>query len=70
MLPQIEATFGVNDSTAGLLMSIVTVPGIILAVPAGLILRKYGFRHIATIATVLAITVGVVIGVFFYRKKN
>ena len=56
MITQIETTFGVGDATAGLLMSIVVIPGVVLAIPAGLILNKYGFRIIGVISlSVIAI---------------
>ena len=42
-----------GEAEAGLLMSAVTIPGIILALPVGLAVNKYGFRVIGTLSTVL-----------------
>jgi MFS family permease len=42
----------VNDAQAGLLMSMAVVPGIILALPAGLFMNRYGFRSLGFLSTV------------------
>lgn len=41
-----------NDAQAGLLMSMAVVPGIILALPAGLFMNRYGFRSLGFLSTV------------------
>jgi predicted MFS family arabinose efflux permease len=60
MIPQLMGVFGVNDASAGLLVSIVIIPGAILAIPTGGILNKIGFRLSGTIA-LLAMTIGGVV---------
>ena len=52
LLYRFESIFAIDKATAGLLMSIVVIPGIILALPAGLLISKYGFRKIGTLALV------------------
>jgi len=52
LLQQFQAIFNVNAATAGLLMSMVVVPGIILALPAGIIINKYSFRKIGFLSTI------------------
>ncbi len=42
-----------RPAEAGLLMSTVTIPGILLALPVGLVVNRYGFRIIGTLSTVL-----------------
>ncbi|HLN88529.1 MAG TPA: MFS transporter [Candidatus Binatia bacterium] len=56
LLQQFQAIFNVNAATAGLLMSMVVIPGIILALPAGIIISKYSFRKIGFLST---ITIGI-----------
>lgn len=47
-------SFGVGSAAqAGLLMTIVVVPGIFLALPAGLVANKYGVKRIGILSTVL-----------------
>jgi len=53
LLKNIRTTFGVTDAESGLLMSMVVVPGIFLALPAGLIINRYGFRTLGFFSTVL-----------------
>ncbi|PIU59619.1 hypothetical protein COS86_03335 [Candidatus Bathyarchaeota archaeon CG07_land_8_20_14_0_80_47_9] len=52
LLGGLQAEFGVNDAQAGLLMSMAVVPGIILALPAGLFMNRYGFRSLGFLSTV------------------
>jgi predicted MFS family arabinose efflux permease len=52
LLYRFESIFAIDKATAGLLMSIVVIPGIILALPAGLLISKYGFRKIGTLALI------------------
>jgi MFS family permease len=55
LVGSIMQQFGITSSAqAGLLMTIVVIPGILLALPAGLIVDKYGFRLIGSVSTVLA----------------
>lgn len=56
LLQQFQAIFDVNAATAGLLMSMVVIPGIILALPAGIIINKYSFRKIGFLS---ATTIGI-----------
>lgn len=42
-----------DNSAAGLLMSLVVIPGIFLALPAGMLINKHGFRKIGGTSAVL-----------------
>jgi MFS family permease len=53
LLNQFQALFGIDNATAGLLMSLVVIPGIFLALPAGLLINKYGFRKIGFFSAML-----------------
>jgi len=44
LLRTIQSDFDLTEAQAGLLMSAVMVPGIFLALPAGLVVNRYGFR--------------------------
>jgi len=44
LLKTIQSDFALTEAQAGLLMSTVMLPGIFLALPAGLIVNKYGFH--------------------------
>lgn len=52
LMSSLQVEFGVNDAQAGLLMSMAVVPGIILALPAGLVMNRYGFRSLGFLSTV------------------
>jgi MFS family permease len=52
MAPIIEE-FGVSHASAGLLMSMVAIPGIFLAIPAGMIVDRYGTRLAGALSTAL-----------------
>jgi len=52
LLGGLQAEFGVNDAQAGLLMSMAVAPGIVLALPAGLFMNRYGFRSLGFLSTV------------------
>ncbi len=52
LLNNIQSVFAVDNATAGLLMSIVVIPGIILALPAGTLVNKFGFRRIGGLSLV------------------
>jgi len=53
LLKTVGTDFGVSDAQAGLLMSMAVVPGILLALPVGLVVNKYGFRLLGFLSTVL-----------------
>ena len=57
LLQQFQGIFGINAATAGLLMSMAVIPGIILALPAGILIGKYSFRKLGFLST-LVIAVG------------
>ncbi len=63
LLYRFESIFTIDKATAGLLMSIVVIPGIILALPAGLLISKYGFRKIGTLA-LISVALGSLITAF------
>lgn len=60
LLNTFQKTFNVDNSTAGLLMSLVVIPGIFLALPAGMLINKYGFRSTGSISAIL-VTIGSII---------
>lgn len=57
VLSQLQAFFGVGDAEAGLLMSLVVVPGFLLALPAGFLVGKFGFRLVG-FASLVVVAVG------------
>ncbi len=57
LLKSIEGSFGLNEEEAGLMMSMAVIPGIFLALPAGIIVSKYGFR-ILGFASIIAVALG------------
>ena len=56
LLQQFQAIFNIDAATAGLLMSMVVLPGIVLAIPAGILIGKYSFRKLGFIST---LTIGI-----------
>lgn len=52
LLSSMQSEFGVDDAQAGLLMSVVVIPGIVLALPAGLVISRYGFRMLGFVSVV------------------
>jgi len=52
LLKTMRSDFALLEAQAGLLMSAVMIPGIFLALPAGLIVNKYGFRLIGFLSLV------------------
>lgn len=52
LLRSIQGEFGVDDAHAGLLVSAPVIPGIILALPAGLIINRHGFRLLGSVSIV------------------
>jgi predicted MFS family arabinose efflux permease len=46
LFDSIREAFGITNIEAGLLMSVVLLPGVFLSLPAGLFVEKYGVRRI------------------------
>ena len=57
LLRTIQSDFDLTEAQAGLLMSAVMVPGIFLALPAGLVVNKYGFRLMGLLS-LISVAVG------------
>jgi MFS family permease len=57
ILTQLQAVFGISYVSAGLLMSVAVLPGLFLALPAGLLIDKYGFKKIGFLAAIF-VTIG------------
>lgn len=57
LIQQFEILYGIDNATAGLLMSILVIPAIILALPAGVLIDRYGYRRIGFLS-VLTIAIG------------
>lgn len=57
LIQQFEVLYGINNATAGLLMSVLVIPAIILALPAGVLIDRYGYRKIGFLS-VLTIAFG------------
>ncbi len=53
LLSSAAVEFNVSEAQVGLLMSLAVVPGIILALPAGLVVNRYGFRLLGFVSTLL-----------------
>ena len=53
LLNDLQVILGIDNSSAGLLMSLVVIPGIFLALPAGILINKHGFRQIGCISSIL-----------------
>jgi predicted MFS family arabinose efflux permease len=52
LLLEFQTIFAVDNVTAGLLMSMVVIPGVFLSIPAGLLINKYGFRKLGFISSI------------------
>ena len=63
LLNSLQVIFNVDNSTAALLMSLVVIPGIFLALPAGMLINKHGFRKIGSISAI-SLTIGSLITAF------
>jgi predicted MFS family arabinose efflux permease len=50
LIPPIIGEFGISNVEAGLLMSLVVVPGIFLSLPAGLVMGRYGVRRVGLVS--------------------
>ena len=61
--PALIAAYGIDSSGIGLLMSAYTLTGVVLALPAGAIARKIGYKQTSLIALCVSI-VGAAIGCF------
>lgn len=57
LLSNVAADFNISDAQAGLLMSLAVVPGVILALPAGFVINRYGFRLLG-FASTLSVAAG------------
>lgn len=57
LLSTMQNEFGIDDIQAGLLMSMVVIPGIVLALPAGFVTNRYGFRMLG-FASIVLVTIG------------
>lgn len=53
LIDMMKDSFGVDEAEAGLLMSMAVLPGIVLALPAGLIVQRYGIRLLGFVSVVL-----------------
>jgi MFS family permease len=63
LLNSLQVIFNVDNSTAALLMSLVVIPGVFLALPAGMLINKHGFRKIGGISAI-SLTIGSLITAF------
>ena len=63
LLNSLQVIFNVDNSTAALLMSLVVIPGVFLALPAGMLINKHGFRKIGGMSAI-SLTIGSLITAF------
>jgi len=63
VMPLLMEAFGVSASQAGLLMSLFAITGLLLAIPAGFIFQKLGYRLTGMIA-ILSLVIGAGWGAF------
>lgn len=56
----VERDFAINETEFGLLSTVVMVPGILIALPFGLIVNKYGFRALGFLSTIVTAVGGLV----------
>ncbi|MCW4003571.1 MAG: MFS transporter [Candidatus Bathyarchaeota archaeon] len=52
LITKIQSVFSVSAGTAGLLVSAIVIPGVLMAIPAGFLINKYGFRLMGSLAMV------------------
>ncbi len=52
LLNTLQAVFNIDGVMAGLFMSIMVIPGLLMALPAGLIVNKFGFRRIGFLSLI------------------
>ncbi len=55
LMTSIVAEFGVSNAEAGLLMSFVLIPGVILSIPVSIVLDKYGVKATGGVALLLIV---------------
>jgi len=55
LIPSVMRDFDINHAQAGLLMSIIFVPGVLVSIPAGMLIDRYGARRIGTLSTSLMV---------------
>lgn len=55
LIPSIIEEFNISHAEAGLLMSIVLVPGIFLSLPAGLFVGRYGVKRVGFISLICVV---------------
>jgi predicted MFS family arabinose efflux permease len=55
LMTSIVGEFGVTNAEAGLLMSVVLIPGIILSIPISMVLDRYGVKLLGIIALVFVV---------------
>lgn len=60
LISSIISEFGISNVEAGLIMSVVVVPGIFLSIPAGLITGRYGVRRVGLLS-LLCVVVGSIV---------
>ncbi len=53
LVSRVAGEFGVAEAQAGLLMSMAVIPGIVLALPAGFVVNRYGFCRLGLVSTLL-----------------
>jgi len=53
LIPSIMKDFGISHAQAGLLMSILFLPGILVSIPAGMLIDRYGARRVGALSTSL-----------------
>jgi MFS family permease len=53
LIPSIMKDFGISHAQAGLLMSILFLPGVLVSIPAGMLIDRYGARRVGILSTSL-----------------
>jgi predicted MFS family arabinose efflux permease len=53
LIPSIMKDFDISHAQAGLLMSILFLPGILVSIPAGMLIDRYGARRVGVLSTSL-----------------
>ena len=51
LIPSMMKDFGISHTQAGLLMSILFVPGVFVSIPAGMFIDYYGARRVGVLST-------------------
>ncbi|HLN46449.1 MAG TPA: MFS transporter [Candidatus Sulfotelmatobacter sp.] len=57
LIQQLKIMYGIDNAIAGLLMSVLVIPAIILALPAGVLIDRYGYRKVGLLS-ILTIALG------------